>query len=99
MPETTTSSRTERIRRMLTDAFAPVRLEVIDESHLHVGHPGAASGGGHFRVSIVSQAFAGKSRIERHRAVYGALSDMMPGDIHALSVAAWSADEADQDQE
>ena len=89
------SQRVEEIRRRLTEAFHPVRLEVEDQSHLHAGHAGAReSGGGHFVVSIIADAFAGKTPIQRHRMVYDALRDMMVRDIHALSVrAAGSAEE------
>lgn len=69
-------------------AFAPTELEVVDESHLHAGHPGARDGRGHYRVTIVSPRFAGRSRIERHRMVFAALGSLMDTDIHALSVTA-----------
>lgn len=60
---------------------------------MHAGHAGAAGGGGHFSVSIVSDKFSGKSMIERHRAVYLAVNDMMPAEIHALSIKALAPDE------
>ena len=69
-------------------AFAPSELEVVDESHLHAGHPGARDGRGHYRVTIVSGRFAGRSRLERHRMVFAALGSLMETDIHALSVTA-----------
>lgn len=84
------------IEAKLTAAFAPERLSVINESHLHAGHHHAESGHHatfdgagetHFRVRIVSQAFAGMSRIERHRAVNDVLADeLAPGKVHALAV-------------
>lgn len=80
--------RIEMIRQRLEDALAPDEIEIIDESHLHAGHAGAASGGGHFNVTIVSDQFKGKSTIERHRMVYLALDDLMRTEIHALSIKA-----------
>jgi BolA protein len=86
-------SRVQAIRDRLQQEFAPEYLEVEDESHLHEGHAGAASGLGHFRVTIVSSAFKEMARIQRHRAVYAALGSMMETDIHALSVRALTTDE------
>ena len=83
-------TRIERIRAALTGALAPTHLNVIDDSHKHVGHEGAKDGRGHFTVEIESAAFAGKSPIERHRMVYAALGEMMQTDIHALSIKASS---------
>ena len=76
------------IRQRLTEAFAPVELDIIDESHKHAGHPGAAGGGGHFVAYIVSDAFVGKNLLQRHRMVYEALGDAMKTEIHALSIKA-----------
>ncbi len=76
------------MRALLAAAFDPVTLEVIDDSHKHVGHAGARDGRGHFTVAIVSEAFAGKPPLARHRAVYSALGAMMEDDIHALSIRA-----------
>lgn len=73
---------------MLEAAFAPELLDVIDDSHKHVGHAGARDGRGHFSVEIVSDAFAGMTMLARHRAIYGALGQMMTTDIHALSIKA-----------
>lgn len=78
------------IRERLQNALQPSVLEIIDESHQHMGHPGAKSGGGHFNVKIISDNFEGKSTIERHRMVYQAVHDMMPQEIHALSINASS---------
>jgi BolA protein len=80
--------RVERVRERLVAALQPLRLEITDDSHLHVGHPGAAGGGGHYTVEIVSAAFAGKPLVRRHRLVYDALGDMMGSDIHALAIRA-----------
>jgi BolA protein len=76
------------IRERLSAALAPERLDIVDESHRHVGHAGARSGGGHFAVTVVSAAFAGKSLLQRHRLVYQALGDAMNTEIHALSIQA-----------
>ena len=76
------------MRQRLAAAFAPDDLEVIDDSHRHVGHAGARDGKGHFTVRIASAAFAGMSPLARHRAVYAALGEMMQDDIHALSIQA-----------
>ena len=79
----------ERIRRRLQDAFKPSRLEVHDESARHAGHAGARAGGEtHFRVTIVSQTFAGRSRLERHRLVHAALDEELRGGVHALALTA-----------
>lgn len=77
----------------LREVFAPTALTVEDESALHAGHAGAASGGGHYRVIIVSAAFAGKSRVARHRMVYDALQAFLPDQIHALAIAATTPEE------
>ncbi len=85
--------RIDRIRARLGAALAPVTLDIIDDSHLHRGHAGA-TGGGHYRVLIVSERFAGQGLIERHRAVYRALGDLMGSEVHALSIRALAPDEA-----
>lgn len=82
------------IRAALEAALAPVSLEIEDESHRHAGHAGAADGRGHFRVDVVSEAFAGLGPIARHRAVYAAVGDLMTTDIHALSIRARAPAEA-----
>ncbi len=77
----------ETMRQKLDARFAPVALEIEDESHRHAGHAGARPGGEtHFRVRIVSQAFAGLSRVERQRIVYEALAAELAGAVHALSL-------------
>jgi BolA protein len=73
-----------KIRERLA-GLAPESLELLDESGLHVGHPGA-KGGGHFRLTIVSPHFAGQPRVARHRMVYAALKPLMQHDIHALAL-------------
>ena len=83
------TSISERITRKLTEAFAPQALQVIDESHQHQGHGGWREGGEtHFRVDIVSEAFVGKSRLERHRLVNAVLAKELADRVHALAIAA-----------
>jgi BolA protein len=82
------ADRVERIRQLLAAALSPSVLEVGDDSHLHAGHPGAASGGGHYRVKIVSERFEGLRLVMRHRLVYDAVQGMMHTDIHALAITA-----------
>jgi BolA family transcriptional regulator, general stress-responsive regulator len=89
----------DTIRQKLTATFAPVALDVTDESHRHSGHAGATRGDGsqgetHFHVRIVSHAFDGVARVERQRRVYAALSDELKGPVHALSLAALTPVEA-----
>lgn len=79
--------------RSRLDALLPLDLDILDESHLHVGHAGARGGGGHFRLKIVSAAFAGKRTLERHRLIYAALGELMQREIHALSIDAQAPDE------
>jgi len=76
-------------------ALEPSRLELIDDSALHAGHEGAKSGGGHYRLTIVSPQFAGKNTVARHRMIYGALGPMMQQQIHALAIRAYAPDEAE----
>lgn len=81
-------NRVEAIRTALTAALHPDVLDVVDDSHRHAGHEGARDGRGHFSVRIVSDVFAGKGSLARHRAVYAALGRLMETDIHALSIQA-----------
>lgn len=77
------------ISNKLQEAFAPESLQVVDESHLHEGHTGhRPSGETHFRVYIVSAAFKGKSRVERHRMINSALTAELSGSVHALAIHA-----------
>jgi BolA protein len=87
------SARAQHIEARLRGAFGPEHLEIEDESHRHRGHAGAADGRGHFRVRIVSPAFAGRSRVERHRMLYDALREELVTDIHALAIEAWTPEE------
>lgn len=81
------------IETTLHQAFAPSHLVVEDESARHAGHAGAASGGGHFRVLIVSERFRGQSPVARQRAVYAALGDAMRSTIHALALRTLTPEE------
>ena len=74
-----------KIELLLTEAFNPVFLEVVDESHKHAGHPGALQGG-HYQVTVVSKAFEGKKLLESHRMVYQAL-EPVKSSIHALAIS------------
>ncbi|MBC7779128.1 MAG: BolA family transcriptional regulator [Proteobacteria bacterium] len=77
----------DQIRARL-QSLAPESVEIEDESALHVGHAGAASGGGHYRLTITSTAFSGCTKVARHRLVYAALGDLMQRHIHALAIVA-----------
>ena len=84
------------ITQKLTSAFSPQSLEVVDESHLHAGHAGSREGGQtHYRVYIVSNAFEGKSRVDRHRMVNTALAAELAGGVHALAIHAAAPGEGD----
>jgi len=82
----------DEIRSRLAQ-LEPTRLDLIDDSALHAGHAGARSGGGHYRLSIVSAAFSGKNTVARHRLIYAALGEMMRREIHALAIQAQSPEE------
>lgn len=84
----------ESIREKLMQALHPTRLDVVNESHLHAGHrtsPG--TGESHFRVLVVSPAFAGKSRVDRHRMVNETLAAELKGKVHALAIKAYAPGE------
>jgi BolA protein len=82
----------DRIEKKLA-ALKPASLEIVDESQAHAGHEGAKSGGGHYRLVIVSPEFAGKTAQLRHRMVYEALGPMMKHEIHALAIKAYAPGE------
>ena len=83
-----------RIRHKLESRLAPQVLDVTDESHRHAGHAGSrAEGETHFRLTIVSTAFAGKSRIERHRMVHDVLAEELKDRVHALTLTARTPEE------
>lgn len=87
-------SRVERMRARLQQALAPHALRIEDESAAHAGHAGAQGGAGHYRVYLVSDRFVGLSRVARHRLVYDALRDLIPGEIHALAMTLLTPAEA-----
>lgn len=83
----------QQIEATLRELLQPLALRVDDDSHLHAGHAGAREGR-HFTVHLTSAAFAGRSRVARHRLVYDALSTLIPQGIHALAIVARAPDEA-----
>ena len=83
----------EEIERRLRESLDPVALTLVDDSARHAGHAGAASGGGHYNLRIVTQRFAGLNRVARHRVVYHSLSDLMHNAIHALAIEALTPEE------
>lgn len=89
----TATDRIVRIRQAIESALAPKALEIEDDSAAHAGHAGAREGG-HFRVTLVSEAFRGRSSIERHRLVYSAVEKLMSSDIHALNIIARTPEES-----
>ena len=82
-----------QLRSALEQAFAPAVLEILDDSAAHAGHPGA-SAGGHYRVTLVAEAFRGRSRLERHRLVYAAVAPLFQGAVHALNIVARTPEES-----
>ncbi|MBB5415512.1 BolA family protein [Paraburkholderia atlantica] len=91
--DATTAERAALIEARLAAALAPVEsIRITDDSAQHAGHAGAAAGG-HFSVTIVAVAFAGKPRVARHRMVYDALADAMQRGIHALAITAYTPEE------
>ena len=85
--------RIDRIRVRLVETFVPSECQLQHESALHAGHAGAASGGGHYRLRIISTKFEKLGRIQRHRLVYDCLDDMMQKEIHALAITALAPSE------
>ena len=79
----------DTIEKKLTEALAPSKIDLVDESALHAGHAGARpEGESHFRVLVVSDMFENRGRLERQRMIYQVLGDLMASDIHALSIKA-----------
>jgi BolA protein len=93
-PTAAGANRLERIRRALAEALPATAVELIDDSQRHAGHAGARDGRGHFRLRIVSDAFAGLRPLQRHQLVYRSLGELMRTDIHALSITALTPEEA-----
>lgn len=86
--------RSQEIRARLEQALGAGRVDVRDDSQRHAGHAGARDGRGHFSVTVVSDTFAGQRPLQRHRAVYRALGELMETDIHALAITALTPAEA-----
>jgi BolA protein len=82
----TPADRMATIQTRLQKEFAPTVLEVIDDSHLHVGHAGSRDGAGHYTVVVVAECFNGKNRVAVHREIYAVLADLIPLEIHALQI-------------
>ena len=87
-------NRVDRIQELLTLGLSPVSLDIEDESALHAGHAGAASGGGHYRIRMISERFDGLAKVGRHRLVYDCLREMMQKEIHALAMTLLTPAEA-----
>jgi BolA family transcriptional regulator, general stress-responsive regulator len=81
-----------QLRMAIERALAPRSLEIVDDSARHAGHAGARAGG-HFRVTLVAEAFRGRSPLERHRLVYDAVAPLMQDGVHALNIVARTPDE------
>lgn len=94
---TSHSHTVDNMRVRLQEEFKPSVLEITDDSARHAGHTGAASGGGHFKLRMVSALFNGQGRLQRQRLVYDRLADLMKRDIHALSMILLAPDEAHRD--
>jgi len=82
------------IKSLLTESLSPERLEIADNSQAHAGHAGTQSGGGHYHVRIVADAFTDKSLVQRHQLIYKSLGDLMKHEIHALGIEAFSPSES-----
>jgi BolA protein len=89
-------SRLDEINTRLNATFTPLACLLEDDSIAHAGHAGAASGGGHYRLKLVSALFEGQNRITRHRLVYDCLLDLMHKDIHAIAIVALAPSEVSQ---
>ena len=83
----------DEIRQRLITNLSAESVEIEDQSHVHAGHAGAASGGGHYDVIVIASAFKDLNTLGRHRLIYGAVDDLMKKEIHALSIQAFSPDE------
>lgn len=93
MIDSNADTRLERIRERLTAKLAPTECQLDDDSASHAGHAGAASGGGHYNLRIVSLQFEGLKLVTRHRLVYDSVHDMMHKEIHALAITALAPSE------
>ena len=91
--ENVSKKRAAMVRERLYQDLGAEFVEVDDQTHLHAGHSGAAAGGSHFEVVVISKAFEGLATLARHRLVYQAVGDAMTQDIHALSIKAFTPNE------
>lgn len=76
----------QNVERALREKLDPIHLEIVDDSDLHAGHPGATSGGAHLRVLVVASCFEGRTLLEQHRLVYDCIEDLLGGSVHALGL-------------
>lgn len=83
----------QQIETLLREKLAPTKMELQDESVQHSGHAGAATGGGHYSLLVVSGEFRGKNTVERHRLIYACLGDLMQQEIHALAMKTYTPEE------
>lgn len=90
----TSNARAAAIRERLQTTLGASAVDVIDDSHLHIGHAGARDGRGHYRVRVIAEAFRDLRPVQRHQLVYRSLGELMQTDIHALGVVALTPDEA-----
>ncbi len=90
-------NRIDTMNALLHESFEPLACQIDDESALHAGHAGAASGGGHYRLRLVSTRFEGLGKVGRHRLVYDCLRELMQKEIHALAMTLLTPSEAAQD--
>ena len=93
LTENVSKKRAAMVRERLYQDLGAEFVEVDDQTHLHAGHSGAAAGGSHFEVVVISKAFEGLATLARHRLVYQAVGDAMTQDIHALSIKAYTPGE------
>jgi BolA family transcriptional regulator, general stress-responsive regulator len=93
------TARIDQIKQLLHTHLQPTLLDIEDDSARHAGHAGTrGTGGGHFNATIVSSAFEGSNAVQRHRTVYKILAGMMPAEIHALSIKAYTPSEYKQQE-
>ncbi len=85
--------RLKMVEQRVRAAIDPVHLQILDESHRHRGHEGARSGGSHYRLTVVSERFVGRSRLARHRMLYDAVGDAMNREIHAFALRTYTPEE------
>lgn len=86
-------NRVDELKHRIRTTLGAELVDVHDDSAQHRGHRGARGGAGHYSVVVVAERFAGMDRVERHRAVYDAVGDMMPSQVHALAVRAYAPEE------